>query len=185
MELLAVAVEPLIEQLKASLGTASTWLSKANKDRSLYKAALSVVNSKAIKSKSTAEREEHRDSMRLLEKRLNEFRTHDRFKIIEPYRHLLDPSHPPSEQFDYKKLKHRALFWGFLFSYHISEFSAAVLEVLDKQEALDELRPKASFWWPSIPINFKYFARKQAAGGDESEDVSDDTDPGEMTSIKT
>jgi hypothetical protein len=178
MELLAVAVEPLIEQLRASMGTASTWLSKANKDRSLYKAALSIVRSQAIKSKPVEEREEHRQSMKMLEARLNEFRTHDRLKIIEPYRHLLDPSHPPSDQFDYKKLKHRALFWGFLFSYHISEFSGAVLEVLQKQEALDELRPKASFWWPTISFTFTYFARKQAAGGEEGGDVSDDTDPG-------
>ena len=180
MELLAVAVEPLVLQLKAGMETASTWLSKANKDRSLYKALLSVVRSQAIKSKPAKEREEHRHSMKMLEMRLNEFKTHDRLKIIEPYRHLLDPSHPPSDQFDYRKLKHRALFWGFLFSYHISEFSGAVLEVLEKQEALDELRPKASFWWPRIPINFKYFARKQAAGGDETGDVSDDTDPGEV-----
>jgi hypothetical protein len=178
LELLAEAVEPLIQQLRASMDTASSWLAKANKDRSMYKAVLSIVRRQAIKSKSTSEREEHRASTEALRKALDGFKTHDRLKIIEPYRHLLDPSHPPTEEVDYKKLKHRALFWGFLFSYHISEFSTAVVRVLEKQEALDELCPKASFWFPVIPINLKYFRRRREGDIEDAGDVTDDSDAG-------
>jgi hypothetical protein len=183
LELLAEAVEPLIEQLRTSMDAASSWLAKADKDRSLYKAVLSLVRSEAIKSKPASEREEHRASISALQKALNEFKTHDRLKIIEPYRHLLDPSHPPAANFDYKKLKHRALFWGFLFSYHIIEFTTAVSQVLEKQEALDELRPKASFWLPVIPINFKYFSRSHERDNGESADVTDDMDPGRRSRV--
>jgi len=161
------------------MDTASSWLAKANKDRSMYKAVLSIVRRQAIKSKPTSEREEHRASIEALRKVLSEFKTHDRLKIIEPYRHLLDPSHPPSVEFDYKKLKHRALFWGFLFSYHISEFSTAVVQVLEKQEALDGLRPKASFWLPIIPINFNYFRRRREGDSEDAGDVTDDSDAGQ------
>lgn len=182
-ELLSEAVGPLLDQLNKSIKVSMTWMSMANKDRSFYKALLYFVKRSAIKGKTQEQRNNHTASYKALRAALDQFRDHDRMKIIEPYRHLLDPSHPPSDEFDYKKLKHRALFWGFLFSYHMMEFTQTVVDLLDKQEQLDNKRARAKFWWPNIPVITQFFRGHHKSSSEQrfkqATELDNDIDTGE------
>jgi hypothetical protein len=183
IELLSEAASPLLEELNSAMESAMGWLGTVNRDRSLYKAVFSLFSSNAVKATPDSELESLAADALKLEKAIEAFKHHDRYKIIEPYRHLLDPSHPPTADFDYKQLRHRALFWGMLFSYHIMEFSSAVLALMRKQEELSRKRRKARFWFPRIRINMSYFKKKESIESEDNggPDIDEDIDPSKST----
>lgn len=204
--LLAKSALPLVTEAHMSLQAGMSWLKSVNKDRS-------ILRSMTKKSQRAKDRQEGAEALTArvtaLEETLKAFKESGRLHMMEPYLHLFDPSHPPSEEIDYRKLPHRALFWDCLATYHLVshsrhcrgfdcaaekssavkiEFSAGLLATLRKMQDLDNCRRQARFWWPSVPL-IPFFQKRPREPASENDDAGvhpepdRDSDSGSITGV--
>lgn len=175
--LLAQSASPLVTQLSTSLEGSMAWLRQIKQERDRARNMFSMGMSAEKREQASLD---HAKMVQELEKAIDAFKTADRLLVLEPYRHLLDPTHPPAEDVNYRTLKHRALFWDFLFSYHLIEFGSALLALLKTMQTLETQRQKTRWWWPKLSIPLNYFGRSDDAA--DSDGLHDDVDPDqEMT----
>ncbi len=116
LELLAEAALPLVVETSLALKEVLGWLKRVNKQRSIWRAKMQKEKERQMQNDTAAALLER---LNMLDQTLQDFKTSRRFKTMEPYLHLFDPSHPPDEDIDYRKLPHRALFWDCLATYHL------------------------------------------------------------------
>jgi hypothetical protein len=114
--LLAEASLPLVQEADEALRTTLAWLKRVNQQRSMYRGIMKRQTDAKLQVEGAKSLVERADG---LDRALHAYRTSLRFKTMEPYLHLFDPSHPPSDDIDYRKLPHRALFWDCLATYHL------------------------------------------------------------------
>ena len=116
LELLAYAALPLVKEASLAFKEAMTWLKRVNEQRSIWRATMNKQKEAHIQQEGAAALA---NRFKVFDETLQKFKTSRRFMTMEPYLHLFDPSHPPSEDLDYRKLPHRALFWDCLATYHL------------------------------------------------------------------
>jgi hypothetical protein len=126
--LLAEASLPLVEEANEALRTTLAWLKRVNQQRSMFRGIMKRQTDAKLQVEGAKSLVERADG---LDQALHAYRTSLRFKTMEPYLHLFDPSHPPSDDIDYRKLPHRALFWDCLATYHlVSEPASLPVQLL-------------------------------------------------------
>lgn len=178
LDLLAFSASPLVQQMTISFKGAISWLDQIKKERNVVRNMLRLGFSQEAINQSSLK---HSKMVQDLENALENFKKVDRLIVLQPYRHLLDPKHPPSEEVNYRTLKHRALFWDFLFSYHVIEYSTALLALLKTMQKLEADRQEKKLWWPKLSITWGYFRKPEH--NDENDDIHDDDDPGKSVCL--
>ena len=163
LSLLANAALPLVRQCRSGLSAAIAWLEHCNRGRHHGTAAKDADSMQNICSS--------------LQHALAEFDT-ARLVAIKPYRHVFDPAHPPADDSDHRRLKHRGLFQVFVAHYHLMEFSEALLRLLHMLADFDTARPHRKFWYPRVwalvtHMRSSHTEMHLTDGDDEQEDDGD------------
>lgn len=176
--MLAVAALPLAKLCATGLSVADEWL-KAAKRR--HGSANEQEPRQAVPETAAA-----------LQSALEAFRI-ARLDAIGPYRHLFDPAHPPSNDVDHRKLKHRGLFQVFVAQYHLIEFCDALLRLLRMFEDFDKTRVSRRLWYPHLSVFLQHFQRshkddRHLTDGDEGHEndiAFEETDDEALGEAKT
>lgn len=168
LELLSAGALPLVKALRKGLGEAVTWSTTSDSKRHAH--ARDIAQATAY-----------------LRVTLEEFKEH-RGVVTKPYRHLFDPLHK-RERSHLSRVQHMGLFYCLVASYHLIEFSDALLKFLDMLIEKDDNRQKRRLWVPSAMKLFSQFRasvqREHSDGPDESQestalDHSEEQDDGDM-----
>ncbi|KIR40091.1 hypothetical protein I307_04809 [Cryptococcus deuterogattii 99/473] len=171
LDILARGSAPVIRACEAALSEATDWILNVNRDRKIF--PWPIQHRKARKEKE-------RDEKDVAITRLEEVTGHlqsalddfcvTRLEIIQPYKHLFDPTHP--EDGGHRgKMHFRSLFQNFVAQYHVIEFAEALLKLLRLMEELDKSRQKRRLWYPHLSTMVDHFRHshkdKHLTGGDD------------------
>jgi hypothetical protein len=135
LELLATGALPLVKALRGALAEACTWSQTSDKKR--HAQGRDVAATTARLRVALAEFQEHRGV------------------VTRPYRHLFDPSHKRDAHLS--RSQHMGLFYCLVASYHLIEFSEALLRFLDMLVETDGRRQRRRLWFPNLMKLFRQF----------------------------
>ncbi|GMK54562.1 hypothetical protein CspeluHIS016_0111480 [Cutaneotrichosporon spelunceum] len=151
LELLADGALPLVGALRAALAVARTW-------------AVTSDNKRHVQERNMA------STTAQLRVALAEFQEH-RGVVTRPYRHLFDPRHKRDAHLS--SSRHMGLFYCLVASYHLIEFSDAILRFLDMVMETDARRQHKRVWFPNA---IKLLRQFRTSAKPEHSEISDDAE---------
>ncbi|KAL7418186.1 hypothetical protein BDY24DRAFT_437656 [Mrakia frigida] len=169
LHLLAHSSIPLVEAVNNALQHGSEWAARINKDRSFFSSGKS--------SRGKAFEEENKKISETLEREIEDYKRTGRLEVLDPYKHFFDPSHPPPDEEQLRKIPHRDLYWCYQMQFTLLAYASAVQALVKEQETIELLRPKKKLWFPkpAFPTGFFTSPNKdedeQDAGVDDPENI--------------
>lgn len=153
LELLSAGALPLVKTLRQGLSEAVTWSQTSDRKRHARDRDMAMATAQ-------------------LRVALAEFKEH-RGVVTKPYRHLFDPAHK-RDRGHLSRAQHMGLFYCLVASYHLIEFSDALLKFLDMLIEKDVKRQKRRLWIPNPLRLFRQFRasvqREHSDGPDEAQE---------------
>lgn len=160
LEVLSHGALPLVKALKGAMASSVTWCKTS--DRKRHEQLRDV-----------------RKAYGVLGVMLSEFKDH-RTEVTKPYRHLFDPSQPPSST---PPTQHKGLYYCFVAQYTLVEFTEALLKFMSRIIEVDDKRQQRRLWFPNPMSLFGQFRQSmqqatdnnhEEQGGEEEELEDDD-----------
>ncbi|KAF9028574.1 hypothetical protein BDZ89DRAFT_1066048 [Hymenopellis radicata] len=140
MNLLFHCCDPLLKANRSAVSAISDWLRDARRGRFAFW--------RSAKQKKTAWQtkfdtlKKTRDDLEAL---LKEFKSQNRFEVLEPYKPVLEAKGDVEQD----SPSHRYLFHCYVYQYHLMRFTAQIIEMLDEIIRLEQERPRNHIWTPA------------------------------------
>ncbi|KAI0318290.1 hypothetical protein OF83DRAFT_1057097 [Amylostereum chailletii] len=165
-ELLRESAQELLEECVGGLKTFDGWLETSRRNK------LSFWKGNAKKRRIHQERQASvQTAINNIGSALDRFKKDRRLRVLEPYRSAFDSRHLGSLTGD-NVPPHRFLFHCYVYQYHLSRFTARLLETLEIAAELERTRTKTRLWFPTMPL-YKFWDWNN----DDVDDREDDENP--------
>ncbi|KAA1476343.1 hypothetical protein DENSPDRAFT_932985 [Dentipellis sp. KUC8613] len=111
-----------------------------------------------------------------LEEVLARFRKEKRHKVVDPYRAAFDAANHLGSLTGEDVPPHRFLFHCYVYQYHLTLFSFAIIETFDDILRLEKERTRPRVWLPPIPLYdlFKWTVWENGVDWDQEDDENPD-----------
>ncbi|KAG5644457.1 hypothetical protein DXG03_008356 [Asterophora parasitica] len=163
---LSLSCQDVLEGCRTGLVAIQGWLGGVRGGRLQY--FLQTKGTLARWEKEIAEHEKIRDKLAAV---LEKFREVDRHRVLDPYRPAFDLGNDPTTEHDIPA--HRYLFQAYVYQYHLIQFAAIVIEMLDEMIRLEKERSTQRLWTPVkrlITWNNWQISESAAQGNENDED---------------
>ncbi|KZO95427.1 hypothetical protein CALVIDRAFT_599211 [Calocera viscosa TUFC12733] len=155
--LLAEAAGPLLEVCAEALGSTEKFF-----DAVIHNKWWKFHQRKTMAARMKADLQKKKDIKEKLTRALESYKTTDRLRPVERYRHRALTPHTP----------YRGLFFVSIYSFHLVDFATSLLAMLEEVLDVEEKRSKCKLWWPTITLSGFL-----GGGGRSDPNELDDEDP--------